>query len=179
MIVVLTGPSGVGKSTIIKSIKKDTNIYFSISSTTRPCRVTEIEGEDYFFINNNKFNNLIDNDLFIEYEEYGGYMYGTTKDQIDKISTHKAVVLDLEVNGAIKILNLYKNSIGIFIDIDNDELVKRLKSRGDTDNSFITKRIQLAEQQRLKIPHFKHYVVNTEINTTVNEINDIIYNRIL
>tara|TARA_B100001250_G_scaffold321676_1_gene284807 strand:- start:1114 stop:1647 length:534 start_codon:yes stop_codon:yes gene_type:complete len=172
MIIIFSGPSGVGKSTIINELIKYKNLYFSVSHTTREKRHNEIEGEDYFFVTINEFTNLIKNDFFIEYEKYGTDFYGTGKVQL--IKNDLITVLDVEVNGATKLLKDNSDFIGIFIDIDNNELIKRLKTRGH-DQDFITRRMELANQQRNKINDFDYIIKNVDINTTVKSILDLIY----
>ena len=173
MIIIFSGPSGVGKSTIINELIKHKNLYFSISHTTREKRHNEIEGSDYFFVSIDEFKNLIDNNFFIEYEQYGTDYYGTGKNQIDK--SNNITVLDVEVNGASKLLKNNKEFIGIFIDIENEELIRRLKTRGH-NKLFIKQRMDLANKQRSKINEFDYIVKNVDINTTVKNILDIIYN---
>tara|TARA_B100000029_G_scaffold82525_1_gene73489 strand:+ start:2093 stop:2623 length:531 start_codon:yes stop_codon:yes gene_type:complete len=172
MIIIFSGPSGVGKSTIINELIKHKDLYFSISHTTREKRHNEEDGVDYFFVSENKFNELIKDDFFIEYEMYGTDYYGTGKNQI----TNAAItVLDVEVNGATKLLEENSEFIGIFIDIDDTELINRLLSRGHDDH-FIEKRMKLAKEQRSKINRFDFVVNNVDINTTVMNILDIICN---
>ena len=173
MIIIFSGPSGVGKSTIINELINHKDLYFSVSHTTREKRHNEENGVDYFFINEDEFNNLINNDFFIEYEKYGTDFYGTGMDQLS--TSNPITVLDVEVNGATKLLNENKSFIGIFIDIENEELIERLKERGH-DEEFINKRMNLANEQRSKINEFDFIVKNVDINTTVKEILDIICN---
>ena len=173
MIIIFSGPSGVGKSTIINELLNHISLYFSISHTTRKKRNNEINGKDYYFISLNEFNKLIEENYFIEYEKYGIDYYGTSKEQL--INDHKITVLDLEVNGASKLLEENEDFIGIFIDIDDNELIKRLKDRGH-DNEFIEKRMELAADQRNKINQFDYVVDNKDINTTISNILNIIYN---
>ncbi len=171
MIIIFSGPSGVGKSTIINELIKYKNLYFSVSHTTREKRHNEKEGEDYFFVTDQDFTNLINNDFFIEYEKYGTDFYGTGKDQL--VKNDLITVLDVEVNGATKLLKENTEFVGIFIDIDNNELIKRLKTRGH-DDDFITKRMDLANEQRSKIKEFDYIIKNVDINTTVKKILDLI-----
>ena len=173
MIIIFSGPSGVGKSTIINELIKHKNLYFSISHTTREKRHNEIDGSDYFFVSIDEFNNLIDNNFFIEYEQYGTDYYGTGKNQINE--SNNITVLDVEVNGAAKLLKKNKEFIGIFIDIENEEVIKRLETRGHNE-LFIKQRMDLANKQRSKINEFDYIVKNVDINTTVKNILDIIYN---
>jgi len=172
MIYIITGPSGVGKNTIIEAMSTDLDFYFSVSHTTRPQRETEVDGKDYHFVTEEEFKSLVDENLMIEYEQYGGFFYGTSKKEILKESN--IILLDLEVNGATKLLSENDDFIGIFIDIDDNELVKRLKNRGHDDN-FINKRMQLASIQREKKSHYQYHVDNVDIKSSVNQILDIIY----
>ena len=155
MIYIITGPSGVGKNTIIEAMSTDLDFYFSVSHTTRPQRESEVDGKDYHFITEEEFKTLVDENLMIEYEQYGGFYYGTSKKEILKESN--IILLDLEVNGATKLLSENDDFIGIFIDIDDNELVKRLKNRGHDEN-FIDKRMQLASIQREKKSHYQYHV---------------------
>ena len=173
MIFIFSGPSGVGKSTIINELIKHKSLYFSISHTTREKRHNETDGEDYFFVSDKKFKILINDNYFIEYEKYGTDYYGTGKNQLQKPEV--ITVLDVEVNGATKLLKDNDNFVGVFIDIENKELIKRLKTRGH-NQEFIDKRMELANEQRSKINEFDYIVKNVDINTTVKNILDIICN---
>jgi len=173
MIFIFSGPSGVGKSTIINELIKHKSLYFSISHTTREKRHNETDCEDYFFVTDEKFKSLIKDNYFIEYEKYGTDYYGTGKNQLQKPDV--ITVLDVEVNGATKLLKDNDNFVGVFIDIENKELIKRLKTRGH-NQEFIDKRMELANEQRSKINEFDYVVKNVDINTTVKNILDIICN---
>ncbi len=173
MIFIITGPSGVGKNTIINELSKILDIYFSVSHTTRPMRVNETDGVEYFFVDEDKFNELIQNSYFIEYEKYGDYYYGTSREEINK--SKKTTVLDLEVNGATKLLKENPHYVGIFIDISDNILIERLKSRGH-DETFIQRRMELAYQQRSAKEFFKYHIQNHNLKDAVNEITDIICN---
>ena len=108
----------------------------------------------------------------IEYEQYGDFYYGTSREELSNDSS--IIILDLEVNGATKLLGENNNFKGIFIDIDDYELIKRLKNRGH-DESFIKKRMKLANLQREKKELYQYHVDNEDIKTSVNQILDIIY----
>ena len=172
MIYIITGPSGVGKNTIINELSNHLDFYFSVSHTTRPRRENEVNGKDYYFITEEEFENLIKSDQMIEYEQYGDFYYGTSKEELSNNSS--IIILDLEVNGATKLLEENNNLKGIFIDIDDYELIKRLKNRGH-DESFIKKRMKLANLQREKKELYQYHVDNEDIKTSVNQILDIIY----
>ena len=172
MIYIITGPSGVGKNTIINELFNHLDFYFSVSHTTRPRRENEVNGKDYYFITEEEFENLIKSDQMIEYEQYGDFYYGTSREELSNDSS--IIILDLEVNGATKLLGENNNFKGIFIDIDDYELIKRLKNRGH-DESFIKKRMKLANLQREKKELYQYHVDNEDIKTSVNQILDIIY----
>ena len=172
MIYIITGPSGVGKNTIINELSKYLDFYFSVSHTTRPRRENEIDGKDYYFISEKEFDNLIKNDQMIEYEQYGEFYYGTSKEEL--LNDSSIIILDLEVNGATKLLEENNKFKGIFIDIDDYELINRLKNRGH-DASFIKKRMKLANLQREKKELYQYHVDNEDIKTSVKQILDIIY----
>ena len=171
MILIITGPSGVGKNTIIDALSKKLDFNFSVSHTTRPKRVSEVNGKDYYFISNEEFQNMINNNELVEFEEYGGFAYGTSRKELNQDGL---VILDLEVNGATKLLNNNSDFIGLFIDIDDKELINRLKNRGH-NSEFITKRMELASKQRKYKDMYHYKIENVDINTSVNEIIDIIY----
>ena len=172
MIYIITGPSGVGKNTIINELSNYLDFYFSVSHTTRPRRENEVNGKDYYFITEEEFENLIENDQMIEYEQYGDFYYGTSKEELSNNSS--IIILDLEVNGATKLLEENNNFKGIFIDIDDYELINRLKNRGH-DAAFIKKRMKFATLQREKKELYQYHVDNEDIKTSVNQILDIIY----
>ena len=171
MILIITGPSGVGKNTIIDALSKKLDFNFSVSHTTRPKRVSEVNGKDYYFISNEEFQNMINNNELVEFEDYGGFAYGTSRKELNQDGL---VILDLEVNGATKLLNNNNDFIGLFIDIDDKELINRLKNRGH-NSEFINKRMELASKQRKYKDMYHYKIENVDINTSVNEIIDIIY----
>ena len=172
MIFIFSGPSGVGKSTIIAAIRQKRDFQFSVSYASRNIREGEYNGEDYNFVTEEEFLELIENDFFIEYEKYGRNYYGTSRNAVN--DSGNSLILDLEVNGATKLLASNKDFVGIFIDIDDAELINRLTKRGH-DEAFIDERMRLAEYQRSFIDKFDYKIKNKDINTTVNKILDIIY----
>lgn len=171
MILIITGPSGVGKNTIINALSEKLDFKFSVSHTTRPKRETEVNGKDYHFVTEEEFQLMINNNELIEFEEYGGFTYGTSRKELEQDGL---IILDLEVNGATKLLNNNSNFIGLFIDINDEELINRLKNRGH-NSDFINKRMQLANKQRKYKDMYDYKIENVDINTSVKEIIDIIY----
>ena len=109
MIYIITGPSGVGKNTIINELSNHIYFYFSVSHNTRPRRENEVNGKDYYFITEEELEYLIINDQMIEYEQYGDFYYGTSKEELSNNSS--IIILDLEVNGATKLLEENNNCL--------------------------------------------------------------------
>ena len=171
MILIITGPSGVGKNTIINALSEKLDFKFSVSYTTRPKRKSEVNGKDYHFVTEEEFQLMINNNELIEFEEYGGFTYGTSRKELEQDGL---IILDLEVNGATTLLNNNSNFIGLFIDINDEELINRLKNRGH-NSDFINKRMQLANKQRKYKDMYDYKIENVDINTSVKEIIDIIY----
>jgi len=114
---------------------------------------------------------MINNNELVEFEEYGGFIYGTSRKELYQ---EGLVILDLEVNGATKLLNNNPDFVGLFIDINDEELINRLKNRGH-NTDFISKRMNLASKQRKYKDTYDYKIENVDINTSVNQIIDIIY----
>ena len=117
VLVLFSGPSGVGKDTVLEVVlNKDKELQKSISLTTRNIRENEIDGKDYYFISLSQFHDMIDKGEVLEYAQYGANMYGTPKAPVDKwLSEGKTVILKIEVQGAQSIKEMYPDSVGIFI----------------------------------------------------------------
>ena len=132
-LIILTGPSGVGKGTVVKEILgKDKNIWLSISATTREPREGENEGENYYFLNEEKFKKMIEQNLFLEWAKFAGNYYGTPLSSVnEKIEKGFTVLLEIEVEGARQIKNKFPNSMSIFLLPPNkEELERRIRNRG-------------------------------------------------
>ena len=140
ILVLFSGPSGVGKDTVLDVVlKKDTGLQKSISLTTREKRESEVEGKDYYFISRSEFDNLVEEGQVLEFAQYGSNFYGTPKAPVDKwLSEGKIVILKIEVQGAAKIKELYPDSVAIFLlPPSMNELEKRLRSRGTENEDCI------------------------------------------
>ncbi len=178
-IVIISSPSGAGKTTICKYlIKKIDNIKLSISYTTRPRRKNEKNGKDYFFINREKFNTLTKQSFFIETAKVFNFYYGTPKENIkNAFKKNKHILFDIDWQGAKKIRKKYHKSqiIDFFILPPNKkELKNRLEKRGRDNKREIKKRLSLAVAE---IKHYKEYeyvLINDKIIHTVNNLVKII-----
>lgn len=183
-IVLLTGPSGVGKGTIEKELFKDSslNLSFSVSATTRKKREGEIEGEHYHFIKKREFEKLIDDDAFIEFSKHFNNYYGTLYKEIEsKLNEGKNVLVEVETNGAINIINKLKQDkkddllLSIFIIPPSlEELEKRIRSRNSETEEQIIDRLERAKEEIKYKIYFQHVIKNDNINITTNKIKDII-----
>lgn len=180
MLIVISGPSGSGKGTIIKEvIKKIPELIYSVSYTTRPKREGEIEGKDYFFISKDEFEKLIDEDFFIEWAKVYDYYYGTGKEFVlNNLNDNKDVILEIEIQGAKKIREIYdkKNVIFIFIaPPDFKELEKRImnRKRGETEEE-IKKRMNFAKKEIEESKNYDYIIINDNINKAVKKIVNII-----
>ena len=139
-LIILTGPSGVGKGTIIeKIIKKDNRFWVSISATTRKPREGEVEGENYYFMSNSQFEEMIKKDLLIEWAKFTDNYYGTLlKPVIEKINKGFKVILEIEVEGASQIRKKFPDALSIFLmPPSKNELEKRIRNRGTENLSLI------------------------------------------
>ena len=132
-LIILTGPSGVGKGTVVKEILgKEKNVWLSISATTRDPREGEKDGENYYFLNQEKFKKMIEQNLFLEWAKFAVNYYGTPLSSInEKIKKGFTVLLEIEVEGARQIKNKFPNSLSIFLLPPNkEELERRIRNRG-------------------------------------------------
>jgi len=139
-LIILTGPSGVGKGTVVKEILgKEKNFWLSISATTREPRDGEKEGENYYFLNQEKFKEMIERNLFLEWAQFAGNYYGTPLSSVnEKIKKGFTVLLEIEVEGARQIKNKFPNSQSIFLlPPDKEELERRIRNRGTEEEEAI------------------------------------------
>jgi guanylate kinase len=179
MLFVFSAPSGTGKTSIYKEIlHNNPEINFSVSATTRKKREGEIDGVDYFFLEEDDFKKRVENDEFVEYEKiFDDNFYGTLKSYIDdKIEKGIDVLFDLDVKGALSIKRIYnEKSVLIFIKPPNKEVIKeRLLNRGTESNEVIEKRLSRFDFEMEKIDEFNYVVVNDDLKKAINEVQEII-----
>ncbi len=177
VLILFSGPSGVGKDTILDVVlNKDKNLQKSVSLTTRGIRDNEIDGKDYYFITTPEFERMIDNGEVLEHARYGSNLYGTPKAPIDKwLEEGKTVILKIEVQGAKNIKKLYPDSVGIFIlPPSMNELENRLRSRGTEDEQDIKKRLEIACDELRQSLDYDYFVVNEDIDSASEDVLTII-----
>ncbi|MCW8805943.1 MAG: guanylate kinase [Ignavibacteriaceae bacterium] len=176
-LIVFSAASGAGKTTIVKEILKEfPQIIFSISATTRPRRENERDGIEYFFLTEADFRKMIENDEFIEWEEFYDYYYGTQKSFINgNIDAGKPVLLELDVKGALTIKRLYPYAHLIYISPPSfEELVKRLKQRNTESESDFMKRIDRAKMELSLKDQFEYIIENKDLNTAITEAKSLV-----
>lgn len=179
-LIILSGPSGTGKSSIAKKILENDafNLSFSISATSRERRDNEVDGQDYYFLNIDGFKSKIEENEFLEWEEvYPKQYYGTLKIEIERLkSMGKNVLFDVDVNGAMSIKRSHKeNSVSIFIKSPSLEaLEERLRSRNTENEDSIARRIRKANMENTYARKFDHIVVNENLDDAVNQVKEIV-----
>jgi len=180
-LIIFSAPSGTGKSSLIKEIigLSSNKIELSISATTREPRDKEIHGKDYFFISDEEFNNLKDNDAFIENATVHGYQYGTLKSLVDeKILQGIDIILDIDVQGFIQIENSNIDNLSIFlIPPSFDELRNRLLLRDSDTSDAIEERLTNAEKELKFAESFNFIVLNDKFGDTLKELSSIIFDE--
>lgn len=179
VLVIFSAPSGCGKDTILRELFKkdsDNELVLSCSMTTRQPRNAEKDGVDYYFVTRESFEELIDNDGFIEYAEYNGNYYGTPKGPVEEwLNNGKTVILEIEVQGASKVRTARPDAVGIFILPPSlEELERRLRNRQTDSPEVIAKRIALAPGEIAHSKYFDYCVVNDDIGTATDEVYTIL-----
>ena len=185
-MIILSSPSGAGKTTLVKKISKEKNFKISISHTTRESRSNETNGVDYFFISEKDFQNLIDKNAFLEYANVFKNLYGSTKDQVFKnLDNGYNVLFDIDWQGAQQIKNQTLNYelVSFFILPPSREvLLERLISRGESNDEIIKMRMQQFDKDVLHWTEYDFVVINEDLNKCYEQIigyleNTIEYNK--
>jgi guanylate kinase len=176
-LIVLSAPSGAGKTTIAKMLtNRHPEMAISVSATTRPKRLREKDKRDYFFITQAAFEENIEEKNFIEFEEVHGDYYGTLKNQVEElICQNKIVVFDIDVKGALSIKKNYPEALLIFIKAPSEaELRKRLKNRKSESEDAIQKRLSRIDFEISQADKFDHIILNDNLNHALEQIEKLI-----
>tara|TARA_X000000368_G_C22973380_1_gene686501 strand:- start:563 stop:1153 length:591 start_codon:yes stop_codon:yes gene_type:complete len=180
LLVVISGPSGVGKTTIVHKVQTAFQAIFSISATTRPKSSSEVNGQDYFFISDEEFESKIQEDAFLEHAEvFGVHKYGTLRKPVNEaLRDGKIMLLDIDVQGGKQVRDNMPNSLRIFILPPNeDELLRRLEARGREDSDSIQRRFREAKNE-IKFAReseaYEYFVTNDNLELAIAETIAII-----
>jgi len=178
---VITGPSGVGKGTLIEQVRRRIpDLELSVSATTRNPRPGESHGREYFFLDQSEFENQVQAGNFLEHAEYSGNRYGTLRSEVEKrLEAGKSVVLEIELQGARQVREAAPEAELIFIAPPNPEaLRKRLEGRGTDDPGSIAARLATAEIELAARDEFAHVIVNDELERAVDELEGVLRNAL-
>ena len=175
-LFILSGASGVGKSTVLaKVMAARDDLRFSVSATTRAPRPGEIEGVSYYFISKEAFEDMIARDAFLEYDAHMDNYYGTPVGQLEEKLLTGSVILDIEPNGAFHVLEKRPDATLIFIAPPSiEELERRLRSRGDTSEEQIRLRLDRVQWEMEQSKQYNYTVINDQVDSCVDEILNII-----
>lgn len=177
LLIVFSGPSGVGKDTLLKRLlERYPNIRLSVSATTRSPRSGEENGKDYFFMSRERFQELLSQDKMLEHAEYCGNYYGTPSEPIENwLSEGKDVILEIEVQGGAQVLQKRPECVSIFVLPPSIEVLeKRLRSRGTENEETIQKRLGTAKEEIAKVYQYGYAVVNDDLDEAADEIAAIL-----
>jgi guanylate kinase len=171
-LFIISGPSGSGKSTICRAVLDQTDAQLSVSATTRPCSKNETDGKDYYFLSESEFEEKIRQDAFLEYARVFDHYYGTPAEPVRKtLAEGKTVVLEIDVQGASQVFDKFPEAIGILIlPPENDELRRRLCSRGRDDPETIEKRLAKAQKEIIQARtdgRYQHTIINDDLSQAI------------
>lgn len=176
-LIVISAPSGSGKTTIAKAVMaKFPTIEFSVSATTRPARKGEREGKDYFFLNRAEFERRIQRKMLVEWEEIYGNLYGTLKSEVDRVLSQGRVILfDIDVKGGLSIKRHYPEALLIFIKLPSFEILKeRLTKRKTEDPAALERRLARVPMELELGAQFDHQVVNDDLTGAITQVETLI-----
>lgn len=171
-LFIISGCSGVGKSTVLRQVMAARpELQFSVSATTRPPRPGETHGVEYYFVSRQQFKEMIQQGEFLEYDAHMGNLYGTPKFQVDEKRKHGDLLLDIEPNGALNVRDIWPDANLIFIAPPSmEELERRLRSRGDTPEDQIQDRMKRAVWEMSQSPKYDIIVINDIASRCADEI---------
>ena len=176
-LLVLSGPSGVGKGTVLGELmKRRTDMCFSVSATTRAPREGEVDGVSYFFVSKERFEEMIQQGELLEYAQFVSNSYGTPRAYVEqKLEQGMNVILDIEVQGARNIVNMIPDAVSVYvIPPSYEELERRLRGRGTETEEQIQGRLQTAIEEAKQADFYRYIIVNDNLETAVNELDAIV-----
>ncbi|TAE53256.1 MAG: guanylate kinase [Nostocales cyanobacterium] len=177
-LIVLTGPSGVGKGTLLqKLLERHPELYYSVSATTRSPRPGEVDGINYYFVARNQFEKLVAQGEFLEWAEFAGNYYGTPRTAVlDKIKSGKLVILEIELEGARQIRRSYPGALSVFILPPTfSELENRIRGRGQDSDEAIARRLHRAQEEIQAAGEFDIQIVNDDFETALHQVEAVLF----
>ena len=175
LLLFVSGPSGVGKSTVCNRLAKDIPAQFALSATTRQGKPQDQWGKQYIFVNENEFKQRVANNEFLEYAKVFGHWYGTLKQPVlDALANGRTVLLEIDIQGGMQIAKMFPQAVGVFIlPPAEEELIRRLRERGRDEPEVIETRIRQAKQEIAQAEQSGAYrikVVNRVLDQTIAEL---------
>jgi len=177
MIVVVSSPSGTGRTTIIERVlREDSRLRYSTSVTTRPQRPGEKEGKDYFFVSEKEFKQRIERGEFVEWAEVHGFMYATPRAPlVETVQQGGVIILDIDIQGAMQVKEKFPHCVTIFVAPPSlESLEQRLRNRGTDSEELIKRKLQDALREMAKIPEYDYLIVNEDLDTAVRQLEAIL-----
>jgi guanylate kinase len=177
-LIVLSGPGGVGKSTVAKKLREAGDFWVSVSATTRKPRINEVHGHDYFFVSDDEFSKMITNNEFLEWAEFAGNRYGTPQDKVEQaLFLGRNVLLEIEIAGAKQVKAHLPQSVLVFLEPPSwEELVARLEGRGTDGPQRRAERLELAQEELAAASFFDVVLINDQVETVVQKLIELAHN---
>ena len=177
-LLVLSGPGGVGKSTVAKKLREAGDFWVSVSATTRKPRSNEIDGRDYFFVTDEEFTRMINANEFLEWAEFAGNRYGTPQEKVEHaLLLGKNVLLEIEIAGAKQVKAHLPQSVLVFLEPPTwEELVSRLEGRGTDTPERRAERLELAQEELAAASFFDVVLVNDQVESVVGKLIELSHN---